>query len=208
MASTSSDFSPHHELGNHNASNLVPATLSQSVQNAFTTCTSSHSSTLTPSSANSCQPVPRSISPRGALHRNPRLPQEALSVEMRSLNLDRLDCAPSLTNSAAVHPSGRSSIAVFPIAHSHSGTCVGAGSFESSNFKSATSPLANGSAAASDAAAGRRDAQREWVRLNVGGQIFLTTRRTLSRDTSSFLYRLIQEEPGLPSDKVVCSPLS
>ena len=207
MASTSSDFSPHHDLSNHNASNIVPATTSQTVQNAFTTFTSSNSSTLTPSSANSCKSVPRSISPRGALHRDPRLSQEALSAEMRSLNLDGLDCAPSLSNSAAVHQSGRSSIAVFPISHSHSGTCVGAGGFELSNFKSAKSPLVNGSASSNDSAAGRRDPQREWVRLNVGGQIFLTTRRTLSRDTSSFLYRLIQEEPGLPSDKVGCSHL-
>lgn len=201
MASNSPDFSPHRELNNHNSNNTVSVTSSQTVQHAF----NNFNSSLAPSSANTSKSIPRSISPRGVLHRDPRLSQETLSAEMRSLNLDGLDCAPILTLSAAVHPSGRSSVASFPISHSHSGTCVGAGAFELSSFKSAISPLVNGSNS-NDSAAGRRDPQREWVRLNVGGQIFLTTRRTLSRDTSSFLYRLIQEEPGLPSDKV-CSSL-
>merc|ERR1712142_1026793 len=41
----------------------------------------------------------------------------------------------------------------------------------------------------------------EWVKLNVGGTIFMTTRTTLCRDQKSFLYRLIQDEPDLNSDK-------
>ncbi|XP_046351943.1 BTB/POZ domain-containing protein KCTD5-like [Haliotis rubra] len=43
----------------------------------------------------------------------------------------------------------------------------------------------------------------EWVRLNVGGTIFMTTRTTLCRDPKSFLYRLVQEDPdlGLNTDK-------
>lgn len=41
-----------------------------------------------------------------------------------------------------------------------------------------------------------------WVRLNVGGTQFLTTKTTLCRDPQSFLYRLCQEEDELKSDKV------
>lgn len=43
---------------------------------------------------------------------------------------------------------------------------------------------------------------REWIRLNVGGTHFLTTRTTLCRDPNSFLYRLVQEDPELNTDKV------
>ena len=42
----------------------------------------------------------------------------------------------------------------------------------------------------------------EWVRLNVGGTTFLTTRTTLGRDQKSFLYRLVQEASDLNTDKV------
>ncbi|XP_058978066.1 BTB/POZ domain-containing protein KCTD5 [Musca domestica] len=41
----------------------------------------------------------------------------------------------------------------------------------------------------------------QWVKLNVGGQYFLTTKTTLSRDPNSFLSRLIQEDCDLISDK-------
>uniref|UniRef100_A0A4X1VUK4 Potassium channel tetramerization domain containing 5 n=2 Tax=Sus scrofa TaxID=9823 RepID=A0A4X1VUK4_PIG len=41
----------------------------------------------------------------------------------------------------------------------------------------------------------------KWVRLNVGGTYFLTTRQTLCRDPKSFLYRLCQADPDLDSDK-------
>ncbi|XP_069761316.1 BTB/POZ domain-containing protein KCTD5-like isoform X8 [Narcine bancroftii] len=45
-------------------------------------------------------------------------------------------------------------------------------------------------------------AAAKWVRLNVGGTRFLSTRQTLCRDPKSFLYRLCQADPDLDSDKV------
>lgn len=41
----------------------------------------------------------------------------------------------------------------------------------------------------------------KWIRLNVGGTYFTTTRSTLCRDTKSFLFRLCQEDPSLDSDR-------
>ncbi|XP_057682590.1 BTB/POZ domain-containing protein KCTD2-like isoform X2 [Corythoichthys intestinalis] len=40
-----------------------------------------------------------------------------------------------------------------------------------------------------------------WVRLNVGGTYFVTTRQTLCREPKSFLFRLCQDHPDLDSDK-------
>lgn len=48
-----------------------------------------------------------------------------------------------------------------------------------------------------------KQGSNQWVRLNVGGSIFLTTKTTLSRDPNSFLARLIQDS-DLISDKVRC----
>lgn len=44
--------------------------------------------------------------------------------------------------------------------------------------------------------------EERWIRLNVGGQVFLTTRSTLCRDPKSFFYRLCQDDLDLPTDKV------
>lgn len=41
----------------------------------------------------------------------------------------------------------------------------------------------------------------QWVRLNVGGTTFMTTKTTLSRDTNSFLARLIRDDSDLISDR-------
>lgn len=48
----------------------------------------------------------------------------------------------------------------------------------------------------------KKPASDQWVKLNVGGQYFVTTRTTLSQDPSSFLCRLIREDCGLISDRV------
>uniref|UniRef100_A0A8C4R0U2 Potassium channel tetramerization domain containing 2 n=1 Tax=Eptatretus burgeri TaxID=7764 RepID=A0A8C4R0U2_EPTBU len=46
-----------------------------------------------------------------------------------------------------------------------------------------------------------RSTGEKWVRLNVGGTRFMTTRQTLEREPTSFLCRLCQEGPELDSDK-------
>lgn len=45
----------------------------------------------------------------------------------------------------------------------------------------------------------------EWVKLNVGGQYFLTTKTTLCKNPQSFFYKLCQDDPsiGLTTDKVI-----
>lgn len=47
-----------------------------------------------------------------------------------------------------------------------------------------------------------KQGSNQWVKLNVGGTHFLTTKTTLSRDPNSFLSRLIQEDSDLISDQV------
>jgi hypothetical protein len=45
---------------------------------------------------------------------------------------------------------------------------------------------------------------REWIRLNIGGQCFVTTKTTLCKNPHSFFYKLCQDDPsiGLTTDKV------
>ncbi|XP_065195579.1 BTB/POZ domain-containing protein KCTD5-like [Sycon ciliatum] len=47
----------------------------------------------------------------------------------------------------------------------------------------------------------RNSLPSEWVRLNVGGKLFMTTRSTLCKREDSFLSRLCQDDPGLPTYK-------
>lgn len=63
-----------------------------------------------------------------------------------------------------------------------------------------TSASASSSVSAS-AAAGKKTA--EWVRLNIGGQYFVTTKTTLCRNAHSFFFKLLQDDPsvGLVTDK-------
>jgi hypothetical protein len=43
--------------------------------------------------------------------------------------------------------------------------------------------------------------RKEWVRLNVGGRVFTTSRATLTKDPQSFLARIALEDTELGSDK-------
>lgn len=46
-------------------------------------------------------------------------------------------------------------------------------------------------------------AKPEWIKLNIGGQYFLTTKTTLCKHEQSFFYRLCQndDDNSLPTDK-------
>lgn len=58
------------------------------------------------------------------------------------------------------------------------------------------------SASKSGSLSSKLSSRDEWVKLNIGGTVFLTTKTTLCREKQSFLSRLCQEDPDLPSLKV------
>ena len=61
--------------------------------------------------------------------------------------------------------------------------------------------IANDDVSLQDSSASKHDLTK-WIKLNVGGQHFVTTYSTLCKYPKSFLYRLCQEHPDLNSDKV------
>ncbi|KAH7717303.1 BTB/POZ domain-containing protein KCTD17 [Aphelenchoides avenae] len=54
-------------------------------------------------------------------------------------------------------------------------------------------------AAPSSSRSGGTNPSGDWVRLNVGGQVFQTTRQTLRSEPGSFLARLCEDDDNLPS---------
>lgn len=52
------------------------------------------------------------------------------------------------------------------------------------------------------AVSGQISHRDEWVKLNIGGTLFLTTKTTLCREKGSFLARLCQDDQDLSSVKV------
>ncbi len=45
--------------------------------------------------------------------------------------------------------------------------------------------------------------REEWIKLNVGGTVFLTTKTTLCKERGSVLAKLAQGDPDFPSIKVL-----
>lgn len=64
-----------------------------------------------------------------------------------------------------------------------------------------SSPTTTTTTTTSPGSTTKNGSANQWVRLNVGGQIFMTTKTTLSRDTNSFLARLIRDDSDLISDR-------
>ncbi|XP_066932010.1 BTB/POZ domain-containing protein KCTD5-like [Clytia hemisphaerica] len=52
-----------------------------------------------------------------------------------------------------------------------------------------------------DQASSNGCAKQRWIKLNVGGKVFLTTKTTLMKEPESFLSRLILDDPDLQTDK-------
>ena len=46
-------------------------------------------------------------------------------------------------------------------------------------------------------------ASDDWVKLNIGGTVYQTTKTTLCREPDSFLCRLVKDDQDLPSLKVL-----
>lgn len=49
----------------------------------------------------------------------------------------------------------------------------------------------------------------EWVRLNIGGRYFVSTKTTLCKYSNSFFYKLLQDDPSitLTTDKVMSNAI-
>lgn len=67
------------------------------------------------------------------------------------------------------------------------------------NFKMAAANVVENS---NDSSSKSKSNQASWVKLNVGGQTFLTTKTTLTKEPNNFLCRLCNEEADLPTDRV------
>lgn len=50
----------------------------------------------------------------------------------------------------------------------------------------------------------------EWVRLNIGGRYFVSTKTTLCKYSNSFFYKLLQDDPSitLTTDKVMSNVIN
>lgn len=70
------------------------------------------------------------------------------------------------------------------------------------NINGSGTPICSPTTTRSPGSITKNGSANQWVRLNVGGQIFMTTKTTLSRDTNSFLARLIRDDSELISDQV------
>ena len=84
----------------------------------------------------------------------------------------------------------------------HSAASNGSLSHGSGGSNGTTTSASASVSASASAAAGKKTA--EWVRLNIGGQYFVTTKTTLCRNAHSFFFKLLQDDPsvGLVTDKV------
>lgn len=108
-------------------------------------------------------------------------------------------CCPSRTRTGAAHPSpdSRLQLPAFPAPGTRPQPAEGRQQTPRLAMRMEAGEAAPPAGAGSRAGGG----WGKWVRLNVGGTVFLTTRQTLCREQKSFLSRLCQGEE-LQSDRV------